>query len=194
MIPERFLVINLLVFLLIPVIIMFYSPGSLLQTLATTLTGIIYITTPLILLMYIPFQGLNYDPFLITALFVIIWIYDSLAYLTGSIAGRTKLAPKISPSKSWEGFAGGVILTVVLIWLGRNGNIIHRDIPWIAFSLILIVSATLGDLFESTLKRRAGVKDSGSLIPGHGGILDRFDSVLFAAPVAFVFLRIICEI
>lgn len=190
-IPSAYLTINILIFMLFGVAIVFYSPGSLLQTLSTTITGIAYITLPLVLLLFIAWHQGSYDPVLLTSIFAIIWLYDSLAYLSGKFLGRTKMAPRISPSKSWEGFGGGMILTLFLVWLLLSLPFLNKEIPWLLLSLLIISGATAGDLFESALKRMAGVKDSGSLIPGHGGVLDRFDSLFFATPIIFVFLHIV---
>ncbi len=190
-IPYKYLTLNLLIFVLAAIGIVFYSPRSLLQTLATTLTGVVYIALPLVLILFIAWNYGSYDPVILSSIFAIIWTYDSLAYLSGKLAGRTKMAAHISPSKSWEGFGGGIILTLFLVWLLRDLPFLNEEIPWLFFSFLIILSATLGDMFESALKRIAGVKDSGSLIPGHGGILDRFDSLFFATPIIFVFLYIL---
>jgi phosphatidate cytidylyltransferase len=115
-----------------------------------------------------------------------IWINDTMAYIVGSLIGKTPLSP-VSPKKTWEGTVGGIILSVVAVTLigvyGMNGE------AWrfIAISMISAVAGTLGDLFESKLKRLAGVKDSGQIMPGHGGFLDRFDSLLVAIPFVWIF-------
>ncbi len=129
------------------------------------------------------------EPFRFTVLiFVIaaIWINDTMAYLVGSFIGKTPLT-KISPKKTWEGTAGGAILAVavaILFAWSMNLNIMHVSIV----TSIIAVAGTLGDLFESKLKRMANVKDSGSFMPGHGGFLDRFDSLLFAVPAVWVYV------
>ncbi len=118
-----------------------------------------------------------------------IWINDTMAYLTGSIFGRTPLS-KISPNKTWEGTIGGVILAVMIVSYGGNG-LFHLPLrPLIFISLIASVIGTLGDLLESKLKRMAGVKDSGQMMPGHGGFLDRFDSLLLATPYVWIFANL----
>jgi phosphatidate cytidylyltransferase len=115
-----------------------------------------------------------------------IWINDTMAYIVGSLIGKTPLSP-ISPKKTWEGTIGGIILSVVAVTLVgvylMNGEAWH----FIAISLISAVAGTFGDLFESKLKRMAGVKDSGQIMPGHGGFLDRFDSLLVAIPFIWIF-------
>ena len=123
--------------------------------------------------------------------FVILWANDTFAYLTGRLLGKHKLFERISPGKTIEGSIGGLVFTLAGIML------FSHYVDWlslwqaIGMGLIAVVFGTLGDLCESMLKRQAGVKDSGNLIPGHGGVLDRFDSVLFAVPFVYVFLFLI---
>jgi phosphatidate cytidylyltransferase len=123
------------------------------------------------------------------------WINDTMAYITGSLIGRTPLS-KISPKKTWEGTIGGIILCTGLVgWLIGlyllPDNTVIRYYHWFIIAAIAAITGTVGDLFESWLKRRAGVKDSGSFMPGHGGFLDRFDSLLFATPFVWLFLQLI---
>ena len=120
---------------------------------------------------------------LIAVLFVIVWINDVGAYLTGILFGQHKLFERLSPKKSWEGFFGGVIFATVA---GGAAGVwwLHADpLTWAVIGFCTAVAGVFGDLFESMLKRAAGLKDSGNVIPGHGGWLDRFDAFLFAAPV-----------
>ncbi|WP_312762966.1 phosphatidate cytidylyltransferase [Epilithonimonas sp.] len=119
-------------------------------------------------------------------LFVLIWSSDTFAYLTGKFFGKHKMAPKISPKKTWEGFAGGVVLTLVL------GFFVEQYFPelrgnWMVVGLLVSIFAPLGDLVESQLKRSFAVKDSGKIIPGHGGVLDRLDSFIICAPVIYLY-------
>ena len=119
-------------------------------------------------------------------LFTLIWSSDGFAYFAGRMFGKHKMAPKISPKKTWEGFAGGVICTLVL------GFFIEQKMPelrgnWIIVGLLVSIFAPLGDLVESQLKRTFGVKDSGNIIPGHGGVLDRLDSFILCAPVIYLY-------
>ncbi|MCM1532179.1 MAG: phosphatidate cytidylyltransferase [Bacteroides sp.] len=117
--------------------------------------------------------------------FVLIWCSDIFAYLTGSLWGRHKLCPKVSPSKTWEGAAGGFLFAMLFASLWKMFFLPGTaSLRWLVFSVFTIVAGMAGDLLESKLKRKAGVKDSGSFLPGHGGMMDRFDSVLLAAPVA----------
>lgn len=132
------------------------------------------------------FSAEGYFSLEVFMLFVLIWSSDSFAYFCGRLFGKHKMAPKISPKKTWEGFAGGVILTLIL------GFFIEKYYPelrgnWMMVGFLVSVFAPLGDLVESQLKRSFGVKDSGNIIPGHGGILDRLDSFIICAPVVYLY-------
>lgn len=155
-----------------------------------SVVGLVYIILPLLALSM--FRGVSRGwlmsdlKYILLGMFIFIWLNDTGAYLCGRTWGRTKLCERLSPKKTWEGFAGGLIVTVL-------GAVIYGLIVdfapvlyWAAFGFFASIMATFGDLFESLLKRTAGVKDSGSLIPGHGGILDRIDSLLLVAYVPFI--------
>lgn len=122
---------------------------------------------------------------------VLIWINDTGAYLIGSRLGKHKMTPHLSPNKTWEGFFGGMLITMFAGWIIYKITGIFTPVDWLIISLTTVVFGLLGDLLESRLKREFKVKDSGSLLPGHGGILDRFDSLLLAAPAVFVVIAII---
>lgn len=133
---------------------------------------------------------------LLLALFIIIWLDDTLAYCSGSLFGRHKLCERISPKKTWEGFIIALVLTVAAsVSFGYIGyfvdNVHWSPLAWAGFALVVVLFGTLGDLEESMIKRACGVKDSGNILPGHGGILDRFDSVLMAAPAGLLYAYII---
>lgn len=119
-------------------------------------------------------------------LFVLIWSSDSFAYFAGRLFGKHKMAPKISPKKTWEGFAGGVILTLILSFFIEK---FHPELRgnWMVVGFLVAVFAPIGDLVESQLKRTFGVKDSGNIIPGHGGVLDRLDSFIICVPVVYLY-------
>ncbi|MFW5805259.1 MAG: phosphatidate cytidylyltransferase [Bacteroidales bacterium] len=133
----------------------------------------------------------NYHPeFLLSAL-ILIWVFDSFAYLTGSLLGKHKMAPRISPKKSWEGFFGGVIFMFPAVWiLNRTWDLLTNP-QWLIMIIIIAVFGTMGDLLISQLKRMAGEKNSGTLIPGHGGILDRVDSFLMGIPFLTLFVMML---
>ena len=157
-----------------------------------------YITLPFSLINILAFQAENgiptYDKLLPLSVFVFLWINDTGAYCTGSLLGRHKLFPRISPAKSWEGSIGGGILVLcaaalVGYWANQGANSHVLSIPgWIGLGLTVVIFGTLGDLVESLFKRTLGIKDSGNMLPGHGGMLDRFDSSLLAIPAAVVYL------
>lgn len=140
-----------------------------------------------------PFGLLNFiarDPNCLLALFILIWSFDTGAYLFGSAFGKHKMIPRISPKKSWEGEIGGAI-TAVAIAIGIAFYLSQSIWQWVIFALIVVVFGTYGDLSESMLKRASGLKDSGNILPGHGGMLDRFDSMLLAAPIVYIYLEIL---
>lgn len=185
-------------FLLTPFLLLFFieelfsENEHALENIAFGLSGIIYIALPLSLVNFLVFQkdGM-YSPNLMIALLALVWSYDSGAYLFGVTFGKHRLFERISPKKSWEGVIGGALLALIA------SLIIARLIPgihfahWLVMALLIVVFATLGDLFESLLKRKSGVKDSGNIIPGHGGMLDRFDSLLFAIPVVVCYILLL---
>ena len=156
---------------------------------AKSLLGLLYITLPVVLMivMRIENAGGNHDNFLKIipcGIVFSIWINDTMAYIVGSFIGKTPLS-KISPKKTWEGTIGGIILCVVVIALIGNATGYYSWQDWIIIPLFCGIFGTFGDLLESKLKRMASVKDSGNLMPGHGGFLDRFDSLLSPLPLFF---------
>ena len=151
--------------------------------------ALLYICLPIVLLMLLREKSLIIP----LGLIVLIWINDTMAYIVGSFIGKTPFSP-ISPKKTWEGTIGGAILTVVAAIIYGIFNAYYNNVQdWIALALCAAVAGTMGDLFESKLKRVANVKDSGSFMPGHGGALDRFDSLLLAAPFAFCYAYLFME-
>lgn len=165
--------------------------------------GYLYIIGPIALLMTI-------DQMMVLTLMTIVWANDTGAYLVGSSIGKHRMAPSISPKKSWEGFAGGLLFAigVALVWQGLywngqsdamvdlfGGEVLEDStsmkLRWAAFGLVIALGSVVGDLVESKFKRLVGVKDSGSIIPGHGGMLDRFDAILLAAPLAWIYLKLV---
>lgn len=175
----------------------FLPHQAMLPSLGNSLIGQLYIAVPLALtirltLVVDPLSSMTqFDGLLLLAIFIFIWANDTGAYLVGSRWGKRRLAPSISPKKSVEGSIGGLLLVLL------SAVILHRllfpELSWLRILLIAVVVAifgTIGDLFESSFKRQAGVKDSGKLIPGHGGILDRIDSLLLAVPAVYLLLAI----
>ena len=155
------------------------------KVLAMSLLSLCLISFPFIVLTYFP--GSADLRFTLLVFFILIWANDTFAYLVGKKFGRTKLWERLSPKKTWEGFVGGLILTVFFsLFLSPYCSWPRLDGMMIA--VIISSTGTAGDLLESSFKRRAGVKDSGSFLPCHGGLLDRFDAVTLSAPVVFVYL------
>ena len=131
-----------------------------------------------------------FNPSLILLMFILTWTFDTFAYLFGIRFGRTKIMPSISPKKSWEGFIGGFVFTVIASYITPNFLEVDNNTALI-MGLFLPFTSSLGDFTESYFKRKAGVKDSGRFIPGHGGILDRMDAFMFTIPILYIFLNII---
>ena len=157
------------------------------RDIALSFFGASYIGLPLTFLTLI--RDLPFGLPISIGLVISVAASDSFAYFAGSMFGRHKLAPKISPKKSWEGLAGGAVGAILVWWI--TGTLIEPGFDlWVAvlFGVAITLAALVGDLFASRIKREAGVKDSGTLLPGHGGMFDRIDSMLTAIPVAFVFL------
>ncbi|OQB31780.1 MAG: Phosphatidate cytidylyltransferase [Bacteroidetes bacterium ADurb.Bin174] len=152
------------------------------------LLGQVFIALPFSLLNYILYIDKTFHPWLLIAMFATIWLYDTGAYLVGVAIGKHKMFERISPKKTWEGFAGGVLVALIV---GYVCSIFITDISlvsWLFFALIVVIFSTFGDLMESLMKRTIHVKDSGNVIPGHGGLLDRFDSMLMVAPAIVIYL------
>ena len=160
--------------------------------IATTILPLFYVALPLSLLLYFPVLGgdtWSWNPWVLIAYIAIVWSNDVFAYLFGIAFGRHRLFERLSPKKSWEGFFGGLVGAVVAGWVAAH-LLEHNAWMWCGLAVVTVVTAVLGDLVESMFKRAAEVKDSGALIPGHGGVLDRFDAMLLSAP--FVFVYMIC--
>lgn len=178
---------------MVPLIILLESKSLLLKNIAYSLFGLLYISLSLGLLIGIRMlHGVDsegrgdFGKYIALTLVFSIWINDTMAYIVGSFIGKTPFS-KISPKKTWEGTAGGAILCVIVMaFIGHALSLDYVDAACIA--AIAAITGTLGDLFESKLKRMAGVKDSGSFMPGHGGFLDRFDSLLFASVFVWIYM------
>ena len=173
---------------------------------AYTMLGQMYITLPLSLINILAFGSGDSEAMaepnmlLPLSIFILLWTNDTGAYCTGSLFGKHKLFPRISPGKSWEGSIGGGVLSLIVAgligyWANSNGEVQSLNIPvWIGLGLVVVVFGTWGDLVESLFKRTIGVKDSGKILPGHGGMLDRFDSSLLAIPAAVVYIYTLSQL
>jgi len=164
------------------------------DNIAITLFGVIYISIPFALLNYFVYSTgnhLEYNPNILLGFIFLIWIYDSAAYIGGSIFGKHKLFERISPKKSWEGAIIGLIICCLSGFFMSKIFPQLNSIEWVVVSVITVIAGNIGDLIESLFKRKLGIKDSGNILPGHGGILDRFDSILLASPAVYLFLKLI---
>lgn len=197
LVAYRILDIEYLLLAAIPVFLVFLIPVfskniAALNHVGEYLISLFYISIPLSLINFIElFNAESEINILLLSTFVIIWINDTFAYFTGSILGKHKLNTEISPKKTWEGSIGGLLFSLSGALAIAQFYDVMNSWQWVGFALVLVVTGTLGDLFESTLKRRAGLKESGNLIPGHGGILDRIDSILLAIPFVFLYLILV---
>ena len=150
-----------------------------------------YVIIPFLLIIKLPFTENEYNPYIIIGMFILMWTNDTFAYIVGRTLGKHKLYERISPKKTIEGFAGGLVFTIVASYIISGYYTFLSPVLWMGTAIILVVFGTLGDLVESQFKRNAGVKDSGTIMPGHGGILDRLDSIIFAIPFLFLYYQII---
>ncbi len=160
---------------------LYFDSGKLIFT-------VIYVALPFSFALGLP-KFSSYDSNFsleVIFLFILIWCSDTFAYIVGKFFGKHKMAPKISPKKTWEGYAGGVVLTLVLSYFVEMYQPQLRG-NWMFVGFLIAAFAPLGDLVESQLKRTFGVKDSGNIIPGHGGVLDRLDSFLICVPVVYLY-------
>ena len=171
------------------------------DSLAHTFLPVIYCAIPVSLIPFSAFShtGLSsilshgdmiFSPGIIIGFFILLWVNDSGAYLVGTAIGSHRLMERISPKKSWEGFFGGLVFSALAAWLLSGWLGVVSTEKWIVISLIISIAGTYGDLIESMLKRNMGVKDSGTVMPGHGGFLDRFDSALLSFPLVFLFISL----
>lgn len=173
--------------LLVFVFELFRNQVKPLENCAFTLFGPTYIAVPLGLIISSAFDAEGaYRPWHILFFFFFMWASDTGAYFAGRFFGKSKLFERISPKKTIEGFIGGLLASGLLGWAAYTQLGIFGLAQWIGIGVLLSLTGTAGDLFESLLKRQAGIKDSGNILPGHGGILDRFDSALLSAPVYWI--------
>jgi len=161
------------------------------RNIANTFLGIIYIAIPFSLLIsLICFtEGYTKTPAFPIFYFFILWTYDTFAYLIGMKFGKHKLFERISPQKSWEGVIGGLLFAFILATVFSEYYFFLSWLQWLTLALIIVIFGTFGDLTESMLKRSMDYKDSGNFLPGHGGILDRFDAVLLSVPFVFIYIK-----
>jgi phosphatidate cytidylyltransferase len=187
--PYKYITVIAAMFLIIPVLELYRNKQQPVINIALTCFGIFYTIIPFALLNFISNIELHYKPGIILGYFILQWSSDSFAYLVGMTMGKRRLFERISPKKSWEGFIGGGILTLVAGYITSLYFPILSSSDWMIIAFIIVITGTLGDLVESLLKRTYQIKDSGNIIPGHGGLLDRFDSLLLAIPFIWMYLN-----
>jgi len=169
---------------------LFSQKEKLFITVQKFVIGLFYIGGGCIFLTMIPYKDNEFAKLLIMGIFILIWVNDTFAYLVGSAIGRTKLYSAVSPKKTIEGTLGGFIFALCAAFIMGKYESIINPYQWMILAAVIVIAGSLGDLVESKFKRAAGVKDSGAILPGHGGMLDRLDSLVFAAPFAYLTLNI----
>ncbi|WP_299705970.1 phosphatidate cytidylyltransferase [uncultured Pontibacter sp.] len=188
--PAELLYLALPVLFLTFVLELYRKQPQPFTNIAFTILGVLYIAVPFSLLQLLGHLQGEYRWQPILGLLLLIWAADTGAYIAGKNFGKHKLLERVSPGKTWEGWIGGTVLTVLVGW---GLAVVFHDLElyqWIGIAVIVSIFGVLGDLAESLLKRSLGVKDSGTLLPGHGGILDRFDSLIMVIPFIVAFLKI----
>ncbi|MGC1391205.1 MAG: phosphatidate cytidylyltransferase [Bacteroidales bacterium] len=202
LIPKKYFLVLIPMMFIIMVIELYRKQDRPFDSLAHTFFPVLYTAVPFSLFPFAAFSrtGLNsilphtntiFSPGIIIGFFILIWANDTGAYLTGMSLGRHKLMQRISPKKTWEGFIGGIIIASAVAWFISGWLGVVDKTYWIIISLIISVAGTYGDLIESMLKRSIGVKDSGNIMPGHGGFLDRFDSAVISFPLVYLFISLV---
>ncbi len=192
--PIKFLLLNVGIILLPFTFELFNKIKDPIQNLGFYLFSIIYLVIPIILLNVLFFPDLDLKSptnHLLIGFFILIWVNDTFAYLTGMVLGRHKFFERISPKKTWEGTIGGAVFTIIGAYIFSLFIADITNLEWIGLGLVIVIFGTFGDLIESMIKRTYGIKDSGQVMPGHGGILDRLDSVLIATPFVLLYVVLI---
>ena len=195
----KFLLFIFPLLVLLVVIEIFRKNETPISNIAFSIMGILYVVIPFSILNFFAYESTyseviniedgQHNYWLLLGFFMLQWSNDTGAYLIGSSLGKHKMTPEISPNKTWEGAIGGLVMSLLVAFVisyFTYSSLFH----WLAISTIVVIFGTIGDLTESRIKRTCGVKDSGRIMPGHGGILDRFDGVLFSAPFVLAYLHI----
>ena len=201
LIPMAAFLILIPMFSVIMVLELYLKHDKPFDSLAHTLFSVLYTALPFSMFPFaafsrsgltslIPHDNVIFSPGIIIGFFILLWANDTGAYLSGMSFGRHRLMERISPKKTWEGFIGGALISLIIAWLFSEWLGVVDTTQWLIISLIISITGTYGDLIESMLKRGSGVKDSGTLLPGHGGFLDRFDSTILSFPLVYLFIAL----
>lgn len=189
--PLEYILIAIPIASLILIAELYRQRANPFHNIAYTIFGVFYAAVPFCFFYAMAFADGDFSSHLPLAFLIMLWSSDTGAYLFGSKLGKHKLFERHSPKKSWEGFIGGMLVSVVSAIIVSYYFADLTTLQWVGMAMIIVVAGTLGDLVESMLKRSLSAKDSGTLLPGHGGLLDRFDGLLLAAPLVFVYLQLI---
>ncbi len=195
LLPKKMIYLLVLIPIVFSLVELFRRKQQAFTAISFTFLGIVYVALPFSCINFLIFEEYNFlrfDSFLVLSIFILIWTNDTLAYVFGSLLGKHRLFKRISPKKSWEGSIGGGIMTLSGGYVLSLFFTDFQLFQWLIIAFITVVMGTFGDLTESLLKRQLDIKDSGKILPGHGGFLDRFDSFLFVAPMIYVFVQIFC--
>jgi phosphatidate cytidylyltransferase len=199
--PMDFFLILIPMMSVIMVIELYRKQKKPFDSLAHTFFSVLYTAVPFSMFPFaafsrigldsiLPHSSIEFSPGIILGFFILIWANDSGAYLTGITIGKHRLMERISPKKSWEGFFGGLVIGAIVAWIFSGWLGVLDTKGWIIVSVIVSIAGTYGDLVESMLKRSNGVKDSGTIMPGHGGFLDRFDSAIISFPLVYLYIAL----
>ena len=171
-----------------------FSKKEITSTTDRSKSGLLirYVIFSMAFLVLLPINSEGgYNPYLMISVLILIWVNDSFAFLVGKNFGKKKLFVSVSPKKTQEGFLGGLVFALITAYIISKYNNDYSLINWLIIAAIVSIIGTIGDLVESKFKRQANIKDSGTIMPGHGGILDRLDSLLFAAPFVYLYINFI---
>jgi phosphatidate cytidylyltransferase len=200
-IPSNFLLILIPLMSVIMIIELYRKQEKPFDSLAHTFFSVLFTAVPFSMLPFaafsrngldsiLPHSSIQFSPGIVLGFFILLWANDTGAYLIGISLGKHRLMERISPKKSWEGFVGGLLIAAAIAWLLSGWLGVLDTKGWIIVSVIVSIAGTYGDLVESMLKRSLGIKDSGTILPGHGGFLDRFDSAIISFPLVYLYILV----